>query len=214
MKDQLTHWNNAHKEQWLHKHSTKQTAFAEEVQSKIPADASILELGCGEGNDSFFFAEQGHVITATDFSDVVIKQNEGRWSNPRLTFTTQDISQPLQFSDASFNVVYARLSLHYFTDETTRQVFREIARVVKPGGMLCFMCKSTNDHIYGKGEKIEDDMYELKGHVRHFFSPQYAAKLLNNVQLRQTEVQTGEEQIYDRQSAFIKVIATKPVAKS
>ena len=76
------------------------------------------------------------------------------------------------------------------------------------------MCKSTNDHIYGQGEKIEDDMYELKGHVRHFFSPQYAAKLLANAQLQQTEVQTGEEQIYDRQSGFIKVIATKPVVES
>lgn len=214
MKDQLTHWNNAHKEQWLHKHSAQQTAFAEEVQSKIPHDASILELGCGEGNDSFFFAEQGHTVIATDFSDVVIEQNRRRWSNPRLTFATQDISQPLRFDDASFDVVYARLSLHYFTDEITQNVFREIARVLKPGGMICFMCKSTSDHIYGEGEQIEDDMYELKGHVRHFFSPQYAAKLLNNAQLQQTEMQVGEEQIYDRQSGFIKVIATNPLPAS
>lgn len=214
MKDQLAHWNNAHKEQWLHEHSAKQTVFAEEIQSKISPQASILELGCGEGNDSIFFAENGHAITATDFSDIAIEQNKERWSDPKLTFVAQDISQPLQFADASFDVVYARLSLHYFTDEITQRAFREIARVLKPGGTLCFMCKSTNDHIYGQGEKIEDDMYELKGHVRHFFSPQYAAKLLANAQLQQTEVQTGEEQIYDRQSGFIKVIATKPVVES
>lgn len=211
MKDQLAHWNNAHANQWLHKHSTNETDFARDINERIPADASILELGCGEGNDSFYFANEGHAIVATDFSDVAIQQNANRWTHPNLNFKVQDISQPFQFNDESFDVIYARLSLHYFTDEITRNIFHEIVRVLKPGGMLCFMCKSVDDHIYGQGEKIEDDMYERDGHVRHFFSKDYAVKLLDEVGLRQESAQTGEEMIYDRQSAFIKVIALKPI---
>jgi ubiquinone/menaquinone biosynthesis C-methylase UbiE len=209
MKDQLKHWNNAHAEQWLHKHSTQKTAYAEEINGRISANSSILELGCGEGNDSIYFAKQGHAITATDFSDVAIEQNSKRWTHPKLIFKVQDISQPFQFGDASFDVVYARLSLHYFTNETTKNIFREITRVLKPGGILCFMCKSTNDRIYGQGDKIENDMYELNGHVRHFFSKEYASKLLDAVAMDLTYIETGEEMIYDRQSAFIKVIARK-----
>ena len=211
MKDQLAHWNTAHAEQWLHKHSAKQTAYAEEVNAQLPAHATILELGCGEGNDSIYFAEQGHTITATDFSDVAIKQNNERWTHPNLAFQVQDIRQPLKFGDASFDSVYARLSLHYFTDDTTKCVFREIARVLKPGGTLYFMCKSTDDHIYGQGDEIEKDMYELNGHVRHFFSKEYALELLDDAKLDQENIETGEEMIYDRQSAFIKVIAKKPL---
>lgn len=207
MKDQLAHWNNAHAEQWLHKHSAEKTAYAEEINDQIPANSTILELGCGEGNDSIYFAEQGHMILATDFSDVAIGQNSKRWTHPNLTFKVQDIGQHFQFDDASFDVVYARLSLHYFTDETTKNIFREIARVLRPDGMLCFMCKSTDDHIYGQGEKIENDMYERDGHVRHFFSRKYVLELLDEVKLREESIQTGEEMIYDRQSAFIKVVA-------
>jgi len=210
MKDQLTHWNHAHAAGWLNQHSETQTGFAEEVQAAIPAGATILELGCGEGNDSYFFAAQGHKIMATDFSDIVIEQNKTRWQDDRLTFAEQDISQPLEYADESFDVVYARLSLHYFKAEATQQIFREIARVLKVGGLLCFMCKSTEDGIYGKGTEIENDMYELDGHVRHFFSEPFTQQLLSAAGLQAKKVETGKEQIYDRTSAFIKVFAAKP----
>jgi len=209
MKDQLEHWNHAHSEQWLHKHSSGETAFAKETASQLPQKSTILELGCGEGNDSIYFAELGHTIVATDFSDVAIEQNKKRWVDPNLTFRVQDISHPLHFDDASFDVIYARLSLHYFTDKTTQKAFKEIGRALKPGGTLFFMCKSTDDHIYGQGDEIEADMYELNGHVRHFFSEKYALKLIDVARLKMKHIEMGEEQIYDRQSGFIKVTATK-----
>jgi ubiquinone/menaquinone biosynthesis C-methylase UbiE len=209
MKDQREHWNHAHAEQWLHKHSAKQTAFAEEANEVIPANSTILELGCGEGNDSIYFAEHGHLVTATDFSDVVIKQNEERGIAYNLHYEVLDMSNRFNFVDASFNVVYARLSLHYFPDQTTRAIFKEIARVLQPGGMLCFMCKGTEDSIYGQGNKIEDDMYELNGHVRHFFSEKYAKNLLDQAGLKLETAESGKEMIYDRESAFVKIVAIK-----
>lgn len=209
MKDQRKHWNNAHQKQWLHAHSQHQTDFAKEVNALIPKHARILELGCGEGNDSIYFADQGHKITATDFSDVVIAQNKKRYTNANLHFAEQDISQPFDYPDNSFDVVYARLSLHYFPDKTTREIFKEIKRVLKPGGSLHFMCKATGDGIYGKGEKLEADMYELDGHVRHFFSKEYVNSLLDETGLSLESVEIGEEKIYDRHSAFIKVTARK-----
>src|SRR2546422_160092 len=88
------------------------------------------------------------------------------------------MTQPFPFHANTFDVVYARLSLHYFTGAQTQQIFREIHRILKPGGLLCFICKSTKDPLYGQGKKIEEDMFELKGHVRHFFSEAYARKCL------------------------------------
>ena len=209
MKDQLEHWNHAHAEQWLRKHSTMQTAFAEEVNKLIPINSTILELGCGEGNDSIYFTQNGHVVTATDFSDVVIRQNTEKYTDDNLNFKVQNIQQPFNFSDTSFDVIYARLSLHYFPDQATHAIFKEIARVLKPGGVLCFMCKGTEDPIYGQGDKIEDDMYELNGHVRHFFSEEYAKDLLDQAGLTMERAESGKEMIYDRESAFVKIIAKK-----
>lgn len=122
MKDQLQHWNHAHTEQWLHSHSKQQTKFAEEVNVLIPPHSAVLELGCGEGNDSVYSANQGHEVTATDFSDVVIEQDKKRWSSPQLQFEALDMSKPFEYEDELFNVVYARLSLHYFRDSVTNHL--------------------------------------------------------------------------------------------
>jgi ubiquinone/menaquinone biosynthesis C-methylase UbiE len=210
MADQLQYWNDAHKKQLLHAYSLERTDYAEEVLSKIPPKASILELGCGEGNDSIYFATHGHKIIATDFSDIVINQNRQKWSHPRLDFQIEDVSLPLEFPDKSFDVVYARLSLHFFTSTITAKIFQEIARVLKEGGKLYFMCRSTNDPLYAlysKGTKIEDDMYELDGHIRRFFSEEYANLVLQKTGLVPESIKKGFETLYGKKGAFIKVIA-------
>jgi hypothetical protein len=69
------------------------------------------------------------------------------------------------------------------------------------------MCKSVDDLIYGQGIELEKDMYELNGHVRHFFSEDYAKQLLTEASFDITSIIKGEEKIYDRQSAYIQVEA-------
>ena len=208
MNDQKQLWDNAHKNAHLSPHTTTHNSFAEEVRKHLPATGTLLELGCGEGNDSIYFAEQGFTVTATDFSAVVIEQNTTRYHNDKLTFVQQDIARPLQFADASFDAIYARLSLHYFTNEMTHAIFAELARVLKAGGKLGFMCKSIDDHLYGEGTQIEPDMFERDGHVRHFFSEAYVRELAAagfDIEL----LQSGQEDIYGKQSGFVKAILRK-----
>lgn len=208
MHDQKELWNNAHRDAALKPHSQAQTDFAEAINAVLQPASKLLELGCGEANDSVYFAAQGHDVTATDFSDVVIAQHQAAYSQPNLHFEQLDIGQPFPYADATFDAVYARLSLHYFTDAVTRQAFAEIARVLKPGGKLCFMCKSVDDRLYGKGIEIEPNMFELDGHVRHFFSVEYAAGLLTK-DFTSDSIETGQEEMYGKVSGFVKVIATK-----
>lgn len=208
MKDQKQFWDEAHKKFILAEHSTQPTQFAKGTSAILTPGATILELGCGVGNDSIYFAEQGHQIIATDFSASLIEENRAKYNNPMLTFGQQDIAQPLNFLDGQFDAIYARLSLHYFTDEVTQKIFVELARVLKPGGKLCFMCKSTEDRLYGQGTEIEQDMYDMDGHVRHFFSESYARKLLMGL-FSIDSLQTGQEEMYGKVSGFVKVFATK-----
>ena len=207
MKDQKQFWNDAHKKSIIAAHSTHQTRFAEEVNKILPAHSVLLELGCGEGNDSIYFAEQGHEVVATDVAKSIIAQNTHRYSHPKLRFVQQDTGEPLAFPDASFDAVYARLSLHYFTDVVTRGVFAEIARVLKPGGKFCFMCKSTDDRLYGKGKQIEPDMFE-SDHIRHFFSETYAKDVLKK-DFTIESIKSGQEDIYGMTSCFVKAVAAK-----
>lgn len=208
--DQKKFWNNRHEHASPDHVLTNGeiTAFALEVQSTIPPKSSILEIGCGVGNDSLYFASKGHNVVSTDLSEVAIKKNKIRSNTDNVMFQVLDISAPTPFEDKKFDVIYARLSLHYFSDTVTKQIIKELARIIKPSGYLCFLCKSIEDSSYGKGTEIEKDMYEDNGHVRHFFCEAYALECLGKdfaVEL----LEKGEEHFYTRDAAYVKVIAKR-----
>lgn len=204
--NQKQHWEELHKKGSVDHELNIATEFAKEVNDYINPNSSILELGCGVGNDSFYFSQQGHKALGTDFSEVAIDQDKKRYNNGNLTFKVMDISLPIPFIDNEFDVVYARLSLHYFSNEATKAIFKELHRILKPNGYLCFICKSTHDPLYGAGTEIEKDMYEKNGHVRHFFNEEYVKLCLgNNFSIHKIQEDKGE--LYGNTSAFIKVIA-------
>jgi len=207
MNDQKKLWDEYHVVGNIRKYSTKATDFAREVMEAIPSNSKILELGCGAGNDSIAFVNNGHSVIASDFSEVVVSQNSEIYNeNKDIKFTVIDMSEGINFPENSFDVVYARLSLHYFSDDITRMIFKDINKVLKKGGYFCFMCKSVYDSIYGEGEMIEQDMFVRKGHVRHFFSETYINELLDNkyeIQMLKSE----SDKLYERYSSYIKVIA-------
>lgn len=203
---QKDHWNALHAKGVLSHFSQNPSAFAVEVSEILSPNSKILELGCGIGNDSSFFASEGHRVLATDFSDVAINKNKELYEEKNLELEVLDIEKPTPFKNRTFDVIYARLSLHYFSDETTKKIIEELARILKPNGLLCFICKSTKDPLYGKGEKIEEDMYQLNGHVRHFFSEEYVKDLLSG-NFTIEKIESGEEKFYDDPAAFVKVIA-------
>lgn len=208
MSSQQDVWNKAHTAGGLDHYATDATSFAKEVQQIIPQKSYILELGCGAGNDAIFFADNEHKILSSDFSEVAIEKNKKLYTNKNLLFSVIDISKTFEFPDNNFDVIYARLSLHYFTDSTTKSVFNEIYRTLKPSGYLCFVCKSIQDPLYGKGEEVEKDMFNNNGRIRHFFSEKYAKECLGNM-FSIIKLESGTEAFYGEPSAYVKVIAQK-----
>ncbi len=185
--------------------------FAKECIRYFPKKSRVLELGCGIGKDSIFFSKNGHKITVIDFSKEAVKKAEKNTESlgvKNINFLNQDISKKFNFKDASFDVIYAHLALHYFNDIVTKRIFKEIGRVLRRGGIFCACCKSTNDPLYGKGKLIEKDMYVLNGHVRHFFSEEYfKEKLKEKFKIR--KLWTGKTKFYENSSAFAKVISER-----
>jgi SAM-dependent methyltransferase len=207
--DQRAHWDAVRRQTAAPTTAHGPSSFAQAFARRLPATARVLELGCGPGHDSAHFATLGHIVVATDFSIEALRPARAiHGDGPGLSFCLLDLAAPLPFRDAAFDAIYARLSLHYFPDRVTRRIFRELRRVLPPGGVLGFMCKMTGDPLYGRGREIEPDMFELKGHLRHFFSPDYARTCLTRdgdfVLIELTE---RRDTLYDRDSAFIEVFA-------
>lgn len=209
MEDQKKLWNKLHSRNVIAKHSTEPTAFAQEI-AELVKSGHMVDLGCGAGNDSVYFANKGFDVLATDFSEFIIKKNTKKYeSAPHLTFEVLDMSiMPYNFTNNKFDLIYSHLSLHYFSHETTKKIFDELYRILKPTGLLCFVCKSPEDPLYGKGKEIEKHMYELNGHARHFFTEEYARELLKD-KFKIISLTSGKQNFYGKESGYVKVVAQK-----
>lgn len=199
------------KTKWDKRETTAENAFARTCFSFIKHQTNtqnILDVGCGDGEDALFFAKQGLQVTAIDFSESGVHKLNEKIKNKQLknVQAMQTDIMHMDFRDASFDVIYAHLSLHYFDDEMTTKIFDRLFTLLKPSGLIFVKCKSTDDALYGVGEHVGKDMY-VKGHLRHFFSEAYMKEKLVRFKLLEIKKTSSVYHLYT--SSFIEAVAMK-----
>ncbi len=143
---------------------------------------TILELGCGTGNDAARLAGEGYSVTATDLSGEAISQAQAKFGS-LATFLVADMTQPLPFPDGSFDAVMSNVAMHMFPDDVTRTVFAQVGRLVRAGGLFVFHVNSLADRpLRARNlparELAPDYVAEESGQTMHFFSEAYLRELL------------------------------------
>lgn len=168
-----TQWEN------LHKHYSKQdwiekpNIFADEALEYFPKEGFVLCLGDGQGQDGRYFASKGYKILSTDISETALESNSKKTTEQGLNnmlVEKLDLRERFPYPEATFDVVYAHLSLHYFTEEVTSQILNEIKRVLKRGGILAIFVNSVSDPEFNTGKKVEQELFEIGGMTKRFFS--------------------------------------------
>src|SRR5690349_16547858 len=105
---------------------------------------TILELGCGTGNDAARLAAEGYSVTAVDVSGEAIGQAEAKFGS-LARLLVADITQPLAFPDGSFDAVMSNVAIHMFPDSVTRALFAQVGRLVRAGGLFLFHVNALED---------------------------------------------------------------------
>jgi arsenite methyltransferase len=106
----------------------------------IQAGHHVLDLGSGAGNDCFvaraIVGETGR-ITGLDFSEAMIdkaRRNNVKMGYTNVEFVNGDIDE-MPFENNHFDVVISNCVLNLVPDKN--KAFKEILRVLKPGGHFC-----------------------------------------------------------------------------
>lgn len=176
-------WSQLHKNyqdtDWINKPSI----FAEFAINYFPKEGKLLDLGAGQGQDSRYFFENGYIVTSTDISKTALEINKSKNKSNKISIIELDLTKPFPFEDRSFDIIYAHLSLHYFSKENTFKIFKEIKRVLKPSGILAFLVNSTSDPEYKTGIKIEEDFFKVGENSKRYFSVESAREFINEFEI-------------------------------
>ena len=104
------------------------------VSELIEPGDTVLECACGTGLLSAVSAEKCRRLTATDFSEKMLRKAEKNCRSFRnITYAQADITA-LAFPDGSFDKVVAGNVIHLLDNPLT--ALSELNRVCKDGGML------------------------------------------------------------------------------
>ena len=131
-------------QQWMFDHYT------------LPADARILEIGCGPG--ILWRANQeripaGWSITLTDLSPGMIAEARmALQADARFAFVECD-AQVLPFAEAEFDAVIANHMLYHVPDRA--RALREVRRVLRTGGRF-YASANGSGHLQGLRDLLHE----------------------------------------------------------
>ena len=95
----------------------------------------LLDIGCGEGKDSVFFARNGYDVTAFDISDAGIEKTKRLADNVgvQVKIFKADI---LDFRlNTSFDIIFSSGVLHYIKQSLREEIFTNYKQFTNPNGL-------------------------------------------------------------------------------
>lgn len=129
--------------------------YEKEIES---CKTTIIDLGCGLGNNVQFLLEKGKEVLACDYSDVAIKTIKKEM--PKTQTKLFDMTKKFPIADNFTDIVIADLSIHYFTKEVTKAIIAEIRRILKLNGVFLFRVNSIQDsNFIARQNRIEDEFF-------------------------------------------------------
>jgi ubiquinone/menaquinone biosynthesis C-methylase UbiE len=116
------------------------------VQVAPQIKGSVLDAGCGTGENSLFFAQHGRQVTGIDFLEkpIQLAKEKAKQRGINATFLVHDALKLSTLGQQFDNVIDCGL-FHVFSDDDRETYVGELAKVLKTGGKLCIMCFSDKE---------------------------------------------------------------------
>jgi len=128
---------------------------------------SILELGCGTGKNTSFYAQIGERVCALDFSEGMILRAKEKVQRGNVTFAVADLTRPWPCATAQFDLAVCNLVLEHVAD--LGPVFLEAYRVLAQHG--CFFISELHPFKQYQGKKAVFQRDQQQNEIPAFVHP-------------------------------------------
>ncbi|MBB5573495.1 MULTISPECIES: class I SAM-dependent DNA methyltransferase [Rhizobium] len=109
----------------------------------LPAGASILELGCGGGQDAAYMIAQGFNVTAMDGSAEMARQAEKLLGKPVIVRKFEELED-----DQAYDGIWAEASLLHVQRSDLPGIFNRVHKALKNGGIFHASFKAGDTEGY------------------------------------------------------------------
>ena len=164
------------------------SSFATAIDARPDTPPTVIDIGCGDGRDSFTFARSGRRVTGLDRSHIAIRHASDTATtlalSDRARFRTCDVADPADLHTALSDAMafgagtpvlfYLRFFLHSITEEVQTTLLNGIAATARPGDMIAAEFRSEPDedrpktHLkhyrrYQNGSALADTLHDEYG---------------------------------------------------
>lgn len=160
------YWSNF----YAHANYVTGSTFFEKVQAFPGLPRTIIDLGCGDGRDSYAFGKAGHTVVGLDRSEVGVhhatKKAHDLGHGATVSFSACDVADASSLRaiideaiDAAAGapvIFYARFFLHSIPEDVQQAMMRTIAGAARPGD------------VFAAEFRTEKDATNTKVHTRHY----------------------------------------------
>jgi SAM-dependent methyltransferase len=176
------------------------TRFAAEVRGL----GRVCDTGCGPGHVARFLHDAGASVFGLDLSPRMVEQ--ARQLNPEIPFQEGDM-MALDLADASLAGIKAFYAIVNIPEASLPLAFREMARVLQPGGLLLLAFHAGSEAIHAEelwGRRVSIDFF--------YFQPAAIRQLLESAGFAIEEIVEREPYAPDveHQSRRAYIFARKP----
>jgi SAM-dependent methyltransferase len=168
------YWNKFYKKKKLINKLNFPSQFSVFVLGEKENENTLIEFGCGNGRDAFFFSSYFKKVYAFDKSTIAINYNSNKYNKIKnLKFYQQDINNSLPnhnfFNDKK--LIYARFFLHTLTNKEISKFCELVSSVLKKKERLFVEYRSNRDRLR---------MKTYNNHYRNYLTPSKVVKLFEN----------------------------------
>jgi len=146
---------------------TAPSGFAKEMIALVRLGGRILDLGCGEGRDSVYFASHGFDVTGLEVSAAGLEKAERLASEHGVTVQWLCRSMLDLPVAGRFDLIYSCGSIHHVPKEDRPRLFRHLKMLTQPKGVHAHIVFTDAIVYREKGEEID---YFVPGELGRVYS--------------------------------------------